>query len=165
MNIILAKGGAKESQRFVNQFFVLASSNTQIKIIILPCTRAHVGLCVQVEKKKNSNREHLHSDYLKYLLCIFQILTEREELQQDIDKLMSWIKDTEKQLKAPLKLRFKSKDVEKQLEKMKELQADVIEHERPVNKAVADAEAVMKQSKSPMKTELKNKMDGKHSTQ
>ena len=110
-------------------------------------------------------REHLQSDYLKYLLCIFQILAEREELQQDTDKLMSWIKDTEKQLKAPVKLRFKSEDVEKQLEKMKELQADVTEHESPVNKAVADAEAVMKQSKSPVKTELKNKTHGKHSTQ
>ena len=107
----------------------------------------------------------MHSDYLKYLLCIFQILAEREELQQDIDKLMSWIKDTEKQLKAPLKLRFKSEDVEKQLEKMKELKADVTEHESPVNKAVADAEAVMKQSKSPVSAELKNKTDGKHSTQ
>ena len=107
----------------------------------------------------------MRSDDLKYLLCIFQILAEREELQQDIDKLMSWIKDTEKQLKAPLKLRFKSEDVEKQLEKMKELQADVTEHESPVNKAVTDAEAVMKQSKSLVKAELKNKTDGKHSTQ
>ena len=114
---------------------------------------------------KNQKREKLHSDNLKHLLCLFQILAEREELQQDIDKLMSWIKDTEKQLKAPLKLRFKSEDVEKQLENMKELQADVTEHESPVNKAVADAEAVMKQSKSPVKAELKNKTDGKHSTQ
>ena len=93
----------------------------------------------------------------------FQILAEREALQQDVDKLMSWIKDTEKQLKAPLKLRFKSEEVEKQLEKMKDLHKDIAGHEPEVNKTIADAEAVMKQSKSPVKTELKNKMGGKFS--
>ena len=94
------------------------------------------------------------------MVC-YQILAERGALQQDIDKLTSWIKDTEKQLKAPLKLCFKSEEVEKQLEKLKELQTDIAEHEPEINKAVTDAEEIMKKSKSPVKADMKNKMDGK----
>ena len=156
--ILVVNGGTKELQFLANNYF--GSSFKQHRdhyyyftLHASPCWY----LCPGGKEKQISNKEHLLSDRINYLLHIFQIVAEREELQQDIDALMSWIKDTEKQLKAPLKLRFKSEDVEKQLEKMKELQVDVTEHESGINKAVADAEAIMKQSKGPVKAELKNK--------
>ncbi len=48
-----------------------------------------------------------------------QILADREALQKEIDQLMAWIKETEKQLKSPLKLRLKPHDVVKQLDKVR----------------------------------------------
>ena len=88
------------------------------------------------------------------------MLAEREALQQDTDKMMSWIRETEKQLKAPLKVRLKSEDLQNQLDKARELQTDITEHEAPLEKILMNTEEILTQTQSPVKAELKNKMDG-----
>ncbi len=81
-------------------------------------------------------------------------------MQQDTDRLLVWLRETEKQLKSPLKLRLKSEDLAHQLGKMHELQTDIAEHKEPLEKVVNDTEAIMKESQSPVKDELKKKIKG-----